>query len=119
MRVQILEAVDIDLATERWACNRCGHDLGPAAKSYKEGCVVRDRNPNDVHIPRGGDPEFNFSPDPKWIRIIEFYCPSCAVMVENEYLPLGHPLTWDIHLDLNQLKQKHYFVGAPRSEQGY
>ena len=41
------------------------------------------------------------------MRIIEFYCPGCAVMVENEYLPPGHPLTWDIQLDIDKLKEKH------------
>jgi hypothetical protein len=27
-------------------------------------------------------------------------------MVENEYLPPGHPLTWDIDLDVEDLKRK-------------
>ena len=39
--------------------------------------------------------------------IIEFYCPGCAVMVEVEYLPPGHPLTWGIQLDIDALKKKH------------
>jgi acetophenone carboxylase len=28
-------------------------------------------------------------------------------MFENEYLPPGHPLTWDIDVDLEGLKKKH------------
>jgi acetophenone carboxylase len=29
------------------------------------------------------------------------------VLFETEYLPPGHPLTWDIDLDLDALKAKH------------
>ena len=37
--------------------------------------------------------EFTYAPDPKWCRIIEFYCPGCGTMIENEYVPPGLPLT--------------------------
>ena len=107
MTVQITEYLDIDLENERWCCNRCGHDLGDARESYKKGCLVRERDPREVHFPIGPSKEFNFSFDPNWMRIVEFYCPGCAVMVENEYLPPGHPLTWDIQLDIDKLKEKH------------
>ena len=107
MRVQITEYLDIDLDGETWHCNRCGHGLGSAHRSYKEGCLVYDRDPREVHAPVGTNKDFNFSFDPEWIRIVEFYCPSCAVMVENEYLPPGHPLTWDIQLDFDALKRKY------------
>ena len=112
MRVRITESIDIDLATEKWICNRCAQELGSAHASYKEGCVVRERDPHEIHPPRGPNKEFNFSFDPEWMRIIEYYCPNCAVMVENEYLPPGHPLTWDIQLDLEKLKEKHGFAGV-------
>ena len=41
-----------------------------------------------------------------WVRIVEIYCPSCGVQMETEYLPPGHPLTWDIEIDLDRLKQR-------------
>ena len=107
MRVQITEYLDIDLDSEMWRCNRCGHVLGSARRSYKEGCLVCERDPHEIHAPVGSNKDFNFSFDPEWIRIVEFYCPNCAVMVENEYLPPGHPLTWDIDLDLEALKRKY------------
>lgn len=107
MRVRITEYLDIDLGLERWHCHCCGHDLGPAAQSYKRGCLIADRDPHEIHPPIGPDKSFNFSFDPEWMRIIEFYCPNCATMIENEYLPPGHPLTWDIQLDLEALKRKH------------
>ena len=33
-------------------------------------------------------------------------------MVEVEYLPPGHPLTWDIQLDIDALKKKHGIKGT-------
>ena len=106
-RLRITEALDLDLATERWACNRCGADLGPAAANYKEACLLFDRDPRDIHGRFPGDPEFSFSPHPDWCRIIEMYCPSCATMLDVEYLPPGHPPTHDIQLDLPKLRARH------------
>ena len=71
---------------------------------------MAERDPHEIHAPVGNNPEYNFSFDPTWIRIIEFYCPQCATMVENEYLPPGHPLTWDIQLDLEDVKRRHGFT---------
>ncbi len=105
-RYQIAEYLDIDLQTERWLCNRCDHDLGSAHENYKEGCLIHDRDPREVHRPViEGD--FTFAPDADWCRIVEYYCPGCSVLVEAEYLPPGHPLTRDIELDIAQLKQKY------------
>lgn len=107
MRIRITEYLDADLETEHWHCNCCSADLGPLNRPYKEGCLVQERDPRDVHFPIGGDKEYNFSFDPEWIRIVEFYCPQCATLLENEYLPPGHPLTWDIELDVERLKKRH------------
>jgi len=107
MRVRITEYLDIDLESRHWHCNHCGHDIGPAERSYKEGCLIADRDPREVHPVIGHDPHFNFSFDPEWVRLLEFYCPGCATLVETEYLPPGHPLTWDIDLDLDALIKKH------------
>jgi acetone carboxylase, gamma subunit len=107
MRARITEYLDIDLDSRRWVCNRCSRDLGSAERSYKEGCLIADRDPRDVHQPLGLDPHFNYSFDPEWVRLIEFYCPGCVVLLETEYLPPGHPLTWDIELDLDSLIARH------------
>jgi len=106
-RARITEYLDIDLGARRWSCNRCSHDLGQAERSYKEGCLITDRDPKDVHAPLGLDPEFNYSFDGAWVRLIEFYCPGCLVLLETEYLPPGHPLTWDIDLDVDALVRRH------------
>ncbi|MEX2479944.1 MAG: acetone carboxylase subunit gamma [Gammaproteobacteria bacterium] len=108
-RIAITEYLEIDLSRERWHCRRCDHDIGPAREPYKEGLLVYERDPREIHRPilDASRYEFTYAPDPKWCRIIEFYCPACGTMMENEYLPPGHPLTNDIELDIDKLKARH------------
>ena len=47
------------------------------------------------------------------MMLVEFYCPQCATLVETEYLPPGHPLTWDIQIDLDALKRKYGVAAEP------
>jgi len=106
MRVPMTEYLEIDLDTERWQCRRCGQDLAPAAGNYKTGTLVYDRDPREIHRPLI-DPatyEFTFAPDPAWCRILEYCCPGCGTLVETEYLPPGHPPTFDMQIDVAALK---------------
>ena len=105
MRVPMTEYLEIDLATELWRCRRCSHELAPARANYKTGTLVYDRDPQEVHRPLI-DPkfyEFTFAPDPEWCRLLEYYCPSCGVLIETEYLPPGHPPTFDLEIDIDAL----------------
>lgn len=102
-RRQITEYLEIDLADEHWYCRRCGHRLGPARQNYKTFCLVYDRDPRTVHPPHI-EGRWALAPNPDWCRILEFYCPGCGAQVEVEYLPPGHPITWDLQLDLDALK---------------
>ncbi len=103
--IRFTEYLDLDLGTETWRCNRCGTQLVSARENYKRGCLVYERDPREIHPPViEGD--YTFSPDPTWIRIIEFYCPGCGVQVETEYLPPGHPITPDIEVDIDRLKAR-------------
>jgi acetone carboxylase, gamma subunit len=104
-KIRVTEYLDLDLGREEWSCNRCGQILGPARDSYKKGCLLYDRDPREVHNPIV-EGKFTFSPDPDWVRIVEFYCPGCGTQVETEYLPPGHPITWDIEIDIDSLKSK-------------
>ena len=108
MKTRITEYLDIDIEKELWCCNRCGTELGAARENYKKFLLICERNPQDVHRPYienmpGG---YNLAPHPAWCRIIEFYCPNCATMVEVAYLPPGHPITHDIELDVDALKAR-------------
>jgi acetophenone carboxylase len=104
-RVHLAEYLDLDTDSERWHCHSCGTDLGPAREDYKRGLLVYDRDPAEIHPPLI-DGEFTFSPNPEWIRIVEFYCPGCGRQVETEYLPPGHPLTRDTEIDIDSLKRR-------------
>lgn len=119
MRVRITESLDIDLTTEMWCCNRCGAALVSARSNYKQGCLVFERDPRSTYRPLVEGP-YTFAPDPDWCRIIEFYCPQCGVMFENEVLPPGYPPTHDIELNLERLQAKHGFRpgGGPAAQPG-
>jgi acetone carboxylase gamma subunit len=102
-RRQITEYLAIDLETERWHCRKCDGDLGNARESYKKGLLIRARDPREVHSSGLNEPRFY--PDPNWCCLVEMYCPSCATLVEAEYLPPGHPLTDDLQIDIDALKR--------------
>lgn len=106
MKVFISEYLLIDLDQEKWHCRVCNHTLGPARENYKEGLLVYERDPREIHKPII-DPEkyeYTFAPDPDWIRIIEYYCPECGTMMEVDYLPPGHPLPRDLEFDIDAMK---------------
>lgn len=105
-KVRITEYLDIDLEREMWCCNRCGAELISARESYKKGCLVYNRDPRTIYRPVT-QAEYDFPPDPRWSRLVEFYCRGCGTMVEVEHLPPSHPITHDIQIDVDKLKQKH------------
>lgn len=106
MRAHVTETLDIDLDAERWICNRCETDIASAHGNYKEGLLVAEREPEEVHTRRApADSPYSFAPDASWCRILEFYCPGCGVLAETEYLPPGHPITRDLVFDLESLRR--------------
>ncbi len=104
-RIRFTEYLDLDINDEHWYCHDCGTKLISARENYKRGCLVADRDPRDIHAPVI-EGEYTFSPDPEWVRIVEFYCPGCSRQIETEYLPQGHPITVDIELDVDSLKAR-------------
>ena len=107
MRVRITEYLELDLEGEQWCCRRCGHVLMDARENYKKGCLVAERPLDEIHPPLTEGQAYSFCPDPDFCRLLEFYCPGCGGMIENEYLPPGHPITHEIELDIDELKRKH------------
>lgn len=104
-RIRFTEYLDLDINDEHWYCHDCGTKLISAHESYKRGCLVADRDPREIHAPVI-EGEYTFSPDPEWVRVVEFYCPGCSRQIETEYLPPGHPITVDIELDVDSLKAR-------------
>jgi acetone carboxylase, gamma subunit len=105
-RVAITEYLAIDLGSETWHCRRCLRTLGPARKSYKEGCLVYARDPQTLYPPEVEGERYSFAPDPSLCLLVEFYCPGCGTLVETEALPPGHPPTHDIEIDLDSLRRR-------------
>jgi len=124
VNVLITEYLRINLDTEEWECRVCSHRIGPARHNYKEGLLVYDRDPIEIHPPLL-DPKLyrnTFAPNPAWCAILEYYCPSCGTMIEVEYVVPGHPPVHDIELDIDALKAQwagrtemtvHLAVGEP------
>jgi len=104
-RIRITEYIDLAVEDERWRCRVCDTELGSARESYKHFLRLYERDPRDVHRPVL-DGEYTFAPDPAWVRIVEFYCPSCSTQVDTEYLPPGQPITHDIELDIDSLRAR-------------
>ncbi|MFN8174513.1 MAG: acetone carboxylase subunit gamma [Solirubrobacteraceae bacterium] len=104
-KVPITEYLEIDLDSETWSCAACGHAIGSAREDYKRGLLLHDRDPREIYPARIDGPH-SFAPDPRWCRIVEFYCPGCGTQVETEYLPPGHPLTHDIEIDIDALRAR-------------
>ena len=104
-KIIITEYLDLDLDEAKWYCSSCDRALIDAEENYKKGCLVYNKDPREIHNPVF-EAEYNFSPDPNWVRIIEFCCPGCGVQIETEYLPPGHPITHDIDIDVVKLKAR-------------
>ena len=80
-------------------------------ENYKKGCLIHARKPDEVWPPQI-DEAYTFSYNAGWMRLVEFYCPGCGTMIELEVLPPGHPITHDIELDLESLRQRLLAEGA-------
>ncbi|KAB7631057.1 acetone carboxylase subunit gamma [Verminephrobacter eiseniae] len=106
MKINMTEALAIDMDRCGWVCRKCGHEHGPAEQNYKQGLLVYARDPRQVHQAIIDPQQYaqTFAPQPEWVRIIEYYCPQCALLVEAEYLPPGHPPVHDMQFDLASLR---------------
>lgn len=75
-------------------CN-CGQDFGDYRVNWKESALVYERHPQDgeVFLPNKGA-------DPDWQLLREFYCPSCATLLDVEPVPAGYPFVFNFLPDL-------------------
>lgn len=109
-KIRITESVDIDLDNEMWCCGRCGVEIHQARESYLKGCLVYERPASEIYgspIPVKQDTAtISHAPAADFMRVVEFYCPSCGALMTVQYLPPGHPIVFDIELDIDQLKER-------------
>jgi len=109
-KMRITESVDIDLDKEMWCCNRCGVEIHSARESYLKGCLVYERPASEIYgapIPiKRNAAKISYAPESDFMRVVEFYCPNCGALMTAQYLPPGHPLIFDIELDIDKLKER-------------
>jgi acetone carboxylase gamma subunit len=75
----------------------CGHDFGHYRKNWKlaANIHVRDTKKALREIYPNSD-----IPDPQWMEIREFLCPSCGTLHEVEACAPGYPILHDFEPDL-------------------
>lgn len=75
----------------------CGHDFGDYRKNWKRAANINVRNTEKSlrEIYPNSD-----IPDPQWMEIREFLCPSCGTIHEVEACAPGYPIVHDFQPDL-------------------
>mgnify|MGYP003449541752 FL=1 len=75
----------------------CGHDFGDYRKNWKLKANINVRNTKtslrDIY-------PNNDIPDPAWMEIREFICPSCGTLHEVEACAPGYPIVHEFEPDL-------------------
>jgi acetone carboxylase gamma subunit len=75
----------------------CGHEFGDYRRNWKLKANIRVRNTEaslrDIY------PNSDI-PDPKWMEIREFVCPSCGTLHEVEACAPGYPIVHEFEPDL-------------------
>jgi len=109
-KVHVTESLDIDLDSEKWCCHSCGAAMDSAREPYTKGALVYEKPAGEIYgeaIKLSADTAVSYSPDPDFMRIIEFYCPGCGALISVQYLPPGHPIPVEIQLDIDRLKARY------------
>jgi len=92
----------VDKNGERVIKCDCGFEFGDYRKNWKEKARVYIRDTMDKFLEIF--PEF-MTPDPDWVEIREYYCPSCFTLLEVEALPPGYPPIFEFLPDLDALEE--------------
>lgn len=81
----------------------CGHEFGPVERNWKLEAViyVRDTEEKMQEI----YPKM-LAADPEWMELREFFCPSCATLLEVEAVPPGYPIVFDFQPDIDGFYEK-------------
>jgi acetone carboxylase, gamma subunit len=89
----------------------CGHDFGDYRANWKLSALIYVRN--DRESLREIYPN-NDIPDPAWMELREFLCPSCGTLHEVEACPPGYPILFDFEPDLDAFYRD--WLKAPLNE---
>jgi acetone carboxylase, gamma subunit len=75
----------------------CGQEFGDYRQNWKLSALIRVRNTPESLEPIYPGPR---KPDPTWMAIREYICPTCATLLETEAVPPGWPVIFDFLPDL-------------------
>ena len=75
----------------------CGHDFCPPQRNWKMEALIFVREDRETLAEIY--PGFA-GPDPDWMELREFYCPSCARQLETEAVPPGYPVVHEFLPDI-------------------
>jgi acetone carboxylase gamma subunit len=99
--------------SERVTRCECGHSFGDWRRNWKlsAAIIVRDNEDALREIYPNSD-----LPDPAWMEIREFLCPSCGTLHEVEAAAPGYPIVHDFEPDLDGLYRD--WLGRPLAKEG-
>ena len=75
----------------------CGHDFCAHDRNWKHEALILVRD--DAESLAEIYPKWA-APDPEWVELREFICPSCARLLETESVPPGHPVVHEFLPDV-------------------
>jgi acetone carboxylase gamma subunit len=102
----------VQKGSERIVKCRCGHEFGDYRVNWKLSALihVRDSEESLQEIYRGTE-----QPDPEWVQLREYYCPSCGSQLEVEAMPRGAPPDFEFLPDLDTFYRE--WLGRPLPDQ--
>lgn len=86
----------------------CGHEFGDYHQNWKLSALIRVRNTQASLETIYPGPQ---KPDPNWMEIREYICPTCATLLEVEAVPPGWPVIFDFLPDLEGFYEE--WLGRP------
>lgn len=100
--MEIHEYLDLDPQTGAIRCNECDHHICDADKNYKRHCAMESGPLADIG-PGFETPSDLLNADHD-VRFRQFYCPSCAVLIDHEIARAEDPILMDIDINPASLK---------------
>ncbi|MBW7921419.1 MAG: acetone carboxylase subunit gamma [Rubellimicrobium sp.] len=86
-----------DTAKGRHTLCECGHDFGHWTKNWKLSAAVLIRDSDELLAEIYPTADL---PDPRWMELREFICPTCGHLHEVEACAPGYPVVHDFQPDL-------------------
>jgi len=101
--MEIHEYLDLDPETETVSCTECGHTICNAEEDYKLHCAM-ESEPLEELGPGFESPAELLDADHD-VQFRQFYCPSCAVLIDHEIARAEDRILQDIEIDPHSIAE--------------